>query len=123
MTRKKLVDSDAVREAEICAIAHDGLQLILTRVQGRAYAVENRCAHLGWSMARGSVTGSTLRCPWHGSEYDVCSGKNLDWVNAFAGVPMPRWTHRLIALGKSPASIRSFETHEESGSIYVDIPD
>ena len=123
MKRIEVANSADVRENKILVARVDGLLLILTRVDGRAYAVENKCAHLGWSMARGSITGSTLRCPWHGSRFDVCSGKNVDWVNAFAGVPMPRWAQGLMALGKEPAPIRTFETSEESGRVFVSVPD
>jgi nitrite reductase/ring-hydroxylating ferredoxin subunit len=122
MKRIQIAKSTDVREGEIFECNADGTGLILTRIAGRTYAVENKCAHLGWSIAKGQVVGSTIQCPWHGSKFDVCSGKNLDWVSSFAGVPMPRWTHRLIALGKQPASIRIFETSEASGVVFVSLP-
>jgi len=123
MKRVDVADSSRVTEGAILAVRAEGLAVLLTRVGGQAYAVENKCSHLGWSMARGSIEGSALQCPWHGSKFDVCTGENLDWVNGFAGVPMPGWTHRLIALGKQPAGIRTFETAEESGRIFVTLPD
>ena len=123
MKRIAVADANEVREGEIFVARAQGPMLILTRVGCRAYAVENRCSHLGWSMARGRVSGSALQCPWHGSRFDVCSGKNLDWVDSLAGVPMPRWTHSLIALGKAPAGLRTFETSEESGRVFVEVPD
>ncbi len=123
MARIEVARSEDVREGAIYATQVDKRSIIVTRVEGRAYAVENKCAHLGWSMAKGTVSGSTLQCPWHGSKFDVCTGKNLDWVGSFAGVPTPQWTHRFIALGKEPAPIHAFETSEESGSVFVDFPE
>lgn len=121
MGRFEVARSEDLREGEILATQVDRRSIIVTRVEGRAYAVENRCAHLGWSMANGKLEGSTLTCPWHGSKFDVCDGKNLDWVSAFAGIPTPKWTHGLIAMGKKPAPIASFETIEDDGKVFVDI--
>lgn len=122
MTRIDVADSAAVRENELLAARADGIAVLLTRVGGRAYAIENKCAHLGWSMARGSIQGATLQCPWHGAKYDVCTGRSLDWVNGVVGMPLPQWTHRLIALGKGPAPVRTFATLEEGGRVFVELP-
>ena len=48
-----------------------------------------------------------LKCPWHGSRFDVRTGENMDWVNAFAGIPMPKWTHGMISMGKAPAPLQT----------------
>lgn len=117
-----MANSVDVREGELFITKAQGIPLMLTRVEGRAYAVENRCAHLGWSMARGKIVGPAIECPWHGSRYDVRTGENLDWVNSLLGMPLPEWMRRAVALGKEPAPLRTFETTEESGQIFVTIP-
>jgi nitrite reductase/ring-hydroxylating ferredoxin subunit len=116
-----VASSANVVEGEIFATKVEGLSVLLTRVKGKAYAVENKCAHLGLSMEWGKLTGSTLQCPWHGSKFDVCTGKNIDWVSGVVGVPMPGWTHKIIALGKEPAPIRSFATSEKSGRVLISV--
>lgn len=118
----EIAKSTDVREGEILECRASRVSFLVTRIAGHAYAIENKCAHLGWSMSKGKLSGSTIQCPWHGSKFDVCSGKNLEWVNSFAGAPMPPWTHSLIALGKQPTSIRTFETSEESGVVRVSLP-
>lgn len=123
MKRVQVASASEVREDEILSKEVEGVSILLTRVDGTAYAVENKCPHLGFSMARGSVQGKTLRCPWHGSEFDVCSGDNLDWVNAVVGIKVPGWSRKLISLGSKPAPVRTFEASEESGSVFVSLPD
>jgi nitrite reductase/ring-hydroxylating ferredoxin subunit len=122
MKRVEVASAADVREGEILVKDVDGVSILLTRVEGTVYAVANKCPHLGWSMARGSVEGKVLRCPWHGSEFDVCSGENLDWVNSVAGIKMPGWSRRLIGLGSTPAPVETFEASEESGSVFVSLP-
>ncbi len=121
MTRFEVAKSEDIREGEIFSTRVENRSILVTRVDGRPCAVENKCSHLGMSMAKGKLSGSTLQCPWHGSKFDVCSGKNLDWVNSFAGVPTPKWTHGLIAMGKSPAPIQTFEASEEDGAVFIDV--
>ena len=113
---------DDVREGELTRAIHEGTTYLLTKVGNDYYVIENRCPHLGWSMARGEVREGVLRCPWHGSRYDVCTGENLDWVNAFAGVRMPTWSHRLIALGKDPGPVRSHKLIVDGDSLRFPSP-
>jgi len=43
---------------------------------GDLFAVTRRCRHLMADLARGSIDGEAcLVCPWHGSRYDVDTGR------------------------------------------------
>jgi nitrite reductase/ring-hydroxylating ferredoxin subunit len=43
---------------------------------GELFAVTRRCRHLGADLANGSIgPGGCLVCPWHGSTYDVHTGR------------------------------------------------
>ena len=35
----------------------------------------NRCSHRGGPLAEGELVGDCLRCPWHGSEFDITTGR------------------------------------------------
>jgi nitrite reductase/ring-hydroxylating ferredoxin subunit len=54
-----------------------GKTLAMFNVDGRIFAVDNRCPHDGAPLAEGSVDGTTLICPWHGAEFDLTCGKVL----------------------------------------------
>ncbi|MDQ1367838.1 MAG: hypothetical protein QOF20_191 [Acidimicrobiaceae bacterium] len=45
---------------------------------GRAYAVDDRCPHLGFPLHRGTVEDGLLTCHWHHARFDLCSGGTLD---------------------------------------------
>jgi nitrite reductase/ring-hydroxylating ferredoxin subunit len=45
---------------------------------GAAFAVEDRCPHMGFPLHRGSVEGGLLTCHWHHARFDLASGGTLD---------------------------------------------
>jgi len=55
-----------------------GKQIALFNSGGQFYAIDNACKHRGGPLAEGEVYGTSVICPWHGWEYDITSGANLD---------------------------------------------
>ena len=51
-----------------------GKAIAVFNVGGTFYATDNTCKHRGGPLGEGSLSGSTVTCPWHGWEYDVTSG-------------------------------------------------
>ena len=43
-------------------------------VAGRLCATQAACTHRGGPLNEGGLDGSTVTCPWHGSQFDVCTG-------------------------------------------------
>lgn len=53
-----------------------GVGLVVATAGGPAPAVlANRCSHRGGPLNQGEITGGCVRCPWHGSEFDLRSGR------------------------------------------------
>ena len=46
--------------------------------EGRAYAVDDRCPHMGFPLHRGTVENGLLTCHWHHARFDLESGGTLD---------------------------------------------
>jgi nitrite reductase (NADH) small subunit len=46
----------------------------LFNVDGTYHAVDNLCLHRGGPLADGVIRGCTVTCPWHGWQFDVCTG-------------------------------------------------
>jgi nitrite reductase/ring-hydroxylating ferredoxin subunit len=42
--------------------------------QGKVYAVDNRCPHMGFPLHRGTVQDGILTCHWHHAQFDLASG-------------------------------------------------
>lgn len=111
--------SDEIAEGELQALDAEGTPVLLTRIDGQVRAVVNRCPHMNMKMTRGKISDGVIVCPWHGSRFEFCTGKNVDWVNAIAGIPMPSWTHKLIAMGKPPAGLVPLPVEETPDGLIV----
>lgn len=48
----------------------------LFNVDGQFFALDGVCAHQGGPLGKGKLTGKTVTCPWHGWQYDVCTGRH-----------------------------------------------
>ena len=89
----------------IAVFAHDG----------KVYAVDNRCPHMGFPLDKGTVKDGILTCHWHHARFDLSSGGTFDpfaddarsfpvsvsdgevWVNPSPpdADPIGRWSKRL----------------------------
>ena len=56
---------------------------------GRAFAVDDRCPHMGFPLHRGTVESGLLTCHWHNARFDVSSGGTLDpWADDVRAYPV-----------------------------------
>ncbi len=46
--------------------------------EGCAFALDDRCPHLGFPLHRGSVESGLVTCHWHHARFDLASGGTLD---------------------------------------------
>ncbi len=70
----------------------NGRELVIFNIEGEFFALLDRCPHKGAKLSTGRLTGcieakgygsytlssrgQTLRCPWHGWEYDLRTGRS-----------------------------------------------
>jgi 3-phenylpropionate/trans-cinnamate dioxygenase ferredoxin component len=55
-----------------------GERILLANVDGRFCAVADTCTHEDASLSAGSLRGELVRCPLHGSRFNVCTGKVME---------------------------------------------
>ncbi len=122
MPQYEAARSDQLQEGALHVALVQGQSLALTRVGAAPQGFLNKCPHMGLSLTRGKLRGGEITCPFHGSRFDICSGANLDWVNSFMGLPLPKWTHGALAMGKKPAGLTIVPVREQSGTVFVELP-
>ena len=81
-TRVRIGSLEDLR-AKGCLVGHaGGHSVAVFWHEGRAWAVDNRCPHMGFPLSQGSVRDGLLTCHWHHARFDLASGGTLD---PFAG--------------------------------------
>lgn len=95
----KAASFDALREKPL-VFKHPPRQIALFQVDGRAFAIDNRCPHEGYPLAMGSISGDcVLTCNWHNWKFQLEDGK--------------------CVMGGD--NVRSYPTRVEGGDVWVDI--
>jgi len=91
-----------IPSGKMVMVSADGKDILVTNVDGNYYAMDDTCTHAGASLSEGSLDGSTVTCPWHGSTWDCKTGK-------------------LIAFGAQLKDLSSYKVTVESDEIFVEV--
>jgi nitrite reductase/ring-hydroxylating ferredoxin subunit len=81
-----------VPEGQRKRVVIDGRAVVVLNIKGELFALSDTCPHRGASLSQGVLTGHVvsttpgeyvysrsgeiLRCPWHGWEFDVRTGRS-----------------------------------------------
>jgi nitrite reductase/ring-hydroxylating ferredoxin subunit/uncharacterized membrane protein len=89
-----VADEGALAEGRMLRVEVDGEPALVTRAtDGRICALAATCTHLGGPLDEGERDGDVVTCPWHGSQFDICSG---DVVSGPAVFPQPVYDARVV---------------------------
>ena len=57
-----------------------GQQLLLLQENGKTRLIKNQCPHIGAPLTHATCEGEFLRCPMHGIEFDLHTGRSRSSV-------------------------------------------
>ena len=75
------------------------LRVSVARIGDKLFAFDDLCTHEGCQLSAGILTGTTLLCPCHGSQFDVASGA--------------------VLRGPAKRPLTTYEVREQGGEIEV----
>jgi nitrite reductase/ring-hydroxylating ferredoxin subunit len=72
------VGPETAREpGTMTALEVGGERVALANVDGTVYAFGDACPHRQCSLAEGTLAGTVVTCPCHGSQFDIRTGERL----------------------------------------------
>ncbi len=71
---RAMLDCD-LPEGEKRLVEIDGELLVLVRLEGILYCLDDVCTHDGGTLGDGELEGACLICPRHGAKFDVRTGE------------------------------------------------
>lgn len=119
--KTKVADASAIDEAKGLCVKAGGQNLVLFRKGEQVFALQNKCPHFGLPLGRGKVENGQIVCPFHGSRFDIETGANKDWVNAFFGLKLPGFMRSVISMGKKPEAVKTYDVSVEAGEVFVEV--
>ena len=74
MSFVKVATIDQVPSGTMKAYNVNGRGILITNFDGKYYAMNLKCTHMGGDLSKGKLEGKVVTCPRHGSKFDVISG-------------------------------------------------
>ena len=78
-----------LREEGHRVVRVDGRAILVVHHDEEVFAVDNRCPHMGFPLARGSVDDGVLTCHWHHARFALSCGDTFDpWADDVPSYPV-----------------------------------
>ncbi len=74
----RVASLDELQEKNVMVVRGESCPIAVFPHEGGAFAVDNRCPHLGFPLHRGTLQDGILTCHWHHARFDLCSGCTFD---------------------------------------------
>lgn len=73
MTLVKVAKTSFISIGKMKHVEVDGMEIMIANVDGKFYAVGDRCPHLNAKLSEGTLNETIVTCPRHLSKFDVTS--------------------------------------------------
>ena len=73
----KVAQINDLQNGKAKTVEAEGKQIALIKKDGKFFALDNICCHMGGPIGEGSLEGDTIVCPWHGWNYNIKTGVSL----------------------------------------------
>ena len=68
-----------VQDGKLMHITAGGKEIVVTKLDGNYYAMDNVCTHAGADLHEGELNNNELTCPWHGAKWDIKTGNLISF--------------------------------------------
>ena len=68
-----------VQDGKLMHITAGGKEIVVTKLDGNYYAMDNVCTHAGADLHEGELNNNELTCPWHGARWDIKTGNLISF--------------------------------------------
>jgi len=72
---QKLCNRNDIEDNQMIVVEIEEKNILVTKINGEFYAVENNCTHENLPLNGGQVYDGQIQCPHHGARFDIKTGK------------------------------------------------
>ncbi len=70
-----VLDESELKEGSMKLVTVEGTPVLLVKLHGEIFAIDNRCPHMGCGFSGGSLDGHVIICPCHDWRFDLGTGE------------------------------------------------
>jgi 3-phenylpropionate/trans-cinnamate dioxygenase ferredoxin component len=74
MSLVEIAQTDQVPAGTMKSFSVNDKMVLVINIEGKIYAMGNKCTHFGGDLSKGKLEGNVVTCPRHGARFDVASG-------------------------------------------------
>ena len=111
----EVCNSADIPESGMKAFSVRGREVLISKAENKIYAASDICPHMKARLHRGTLEGTTVTCPRHGSKFDLKDGHVIQWTN-LSGI-----TLAIGKLFKSPRPLEIYPIKVEDDKVYIEI--
>ena len=76
--KQKIANIDDINNGEMKEVLINELSYLVAKVENKIYVTSNMCTHEDAELSMGCLNGTKVKCPLHGSYFDLLTGKALN---------------------------------------------
>jgi nitrite reductase/ring-hydroxylating ferredoxin subunit len=105
-----------------------GVAVLIANVDGKFYAMDDRCGHMNAMLSMGTLRGKIVVCPFHFADFDVTTGQKIrgPQEESFGNLDkLPEDMQKFLIYAKKlvdPVKTYDMQTHEvkvEEDKIFI----
>ena len=123
----KVANVDEIALGTMKHVEVNDREIAIANVNGKFYAIDDRCSHMNARLSSGGLRGNIVTCPQHGAQFDVTTGKKQSEPRLGGSIPdMDKLPQSFLKLIEHSAKIlaeiktydqRSYEVSVDGKSI------
>jgi nitrite reductase/ring-hydroxylating ferredoxin subunit/uncharacterized membrane protein len=99
---RPVLNTKELSEGQMMLAHIEGERVAIGKCEQGMAAFSDHCTHKGGPLSDGALIGCTVQCPWHGSQFDVQTGR--------------------VVAGPAEEKIATYEHETRAGEVYVALP-
>ena len=110
-----VIKKDELQDGQMRVVTTSLGEILVARAGDSYYVADSHCPHLGGNLWKGTLQGTVVTCPLHGSQFDLADGKVIRWTN-FTG-----FASTVGKLLKPPKPLMVYKVKIDGDQIFVEI--
>jgi nitrite reductase/ring-hydroxylating ferredoxin subunit len=104
---------DEIPSGKMKHVELDGKEIVVSNVNGKYYAMNDRCGHMNARLSNGNIKQNIVTCPFHAAKFDITTGKKvgepvLEIPPDMEPLP-PKWQKYMENVGKEMSYIKTYD--------------